>query len=85
MKIDPVELTAFIKSVIQAVDSSKNREMVLQSGIEFELSVVTTKEGSGGIKIFIANAGGKYEKETSSRIKFTVGYTKKTNTRITNG
>lgn len=74
MDFDSKELEAYVKSVITAVDNSKHRDMVLKSDIEFELSVLTSKEAEGGIKILIANAGGKYEKEAVSKIKFSIGY-----------
>ncbi len=74
MDIDSKELTEFIKQVAIAIDNSKVREMMLKSGIEFELSVIIKKEGNGKLRIFIADANGDYEKESVSKIKFSLGH-----------
>lgn len=74
MEIDSKELTEFIKNVAIAVENSRVREMILKSGIEFELAVVTKIEGNGKLRIFVADAGGEYEKEVISKVKFSIGY-----------
>jgi len=47
--------------------------MSIKNNLEFELSVVVKKEGKGKLDIAIVSAGGKYEKEAISKIKFSMG------------
>jgi translation initiation factor 2B subunit (eIF-2B alpha/beta/delta family) len=73
MEIDTDELTEYLKNVCNGIIKAESNEMSLQSKIDFELSVITDKVGEGKLKIFIANIGGKYEKESVSKIKFSMG------------
>ncbi len=74
MTTDSSELTEFIKAVREGIERTQNQgSFELLTPIDFELSVITKKEGKGGINIAIVVAGGKYEKESISKIKFSMG------------
>lgn len=74
LTIDSDELTEFIKAVQNGIEKSqKNGNFELITPIDFELSVIIKKEGKGGVNIAIVGAGGKYEKESASIIKFSMG------------
>lgn len=74
LTIDSNELTEFIKAVQNGIEESqKNGKFELITPIDFELSVIVKKEGKGGVNIAIVGAGGKYEKESASIIKFSMG------------
>jgi len=69
-----VKLQDFIKSVsVQVLQSQKDGKFELLTPIDFEVSVSVKKEGKGGINIFVVGAGGKYEKEEVSTIRFSMG------------
>ena len=75
MKIDSKELTDYVVSVLDAINSSHNATMqnfTLSQGVTFDLKVVHKKGAKGGLRILIANAEGEYEKEVVSRITFTM-------------
>ncbi len=75
MKIDSKELSDYVVSVLDAINSSQNatmKDFTLSQGVTFDLKVVHKKSVKGGLKILIANAEGDYEKEVVSRITFTM-------------
>lgn len=68
------ELDKFIKSTIDSITKGiEGSEMGLKGEIEFELAIVNLKEGGGGLKVYVADATGKYKKEEISKIKFKIG------------
>ncbi|MGI0009777.1 MAG: trypco2 family protein [Nitrosopumilaceae archaeon] len=68
------ELTEFIKAVSKGIEEAQeNGSFELLTPIDFEVSVIVKKEGKGGINIAVVGAGAKYEKESISKIKFSVG------------
>jgi hypothetical protein len=68
------ELDMCVKSTIESIlKGTKDSGMVLKGNIEFELAVVKLKEGEGGLKLCVANAGLNYSKEEISKITFEVG------------
>ena len=74
MVTDSSELTNFITAVKDGIEKSqKQGSFALVTPIEFEVSIIVKKEGKGGINIAIVGAGGKYEKESISKIKFSMG------------
>jgi len=74
MKIEANEITEFVNAVKDGISKSEeNDKFQLMTNIDFELSVVTKKEGSGKINIAIASAGGDYEKHAISKVKFSMG------------
>lgn len=71
---DSLELTKFIEIVREGIEKSvKIKSFELLTPVEFEVSVMVKKEGEGGINLVIVDAGGKYEKESVSKIKFSMG------------
>jgi hypothetical protein len=63
-----------ISSTVEGISESlKGKSVGVLGVIEFELSVVTKKVGGGKVKLILAEAGGKYEKEEISKIKFSIG------------
>ena len=74
MVTDSSELTNFIIAVKDGIEKSqKQGSFTLVTPIEFEVSIIVKKEGKGGINIAIVGVGGKYEKESISKIKFSMG------------
>ena len=69
-----VKLQDFIKSVSDEVSKSqKSGSFELLTPIDFEISISVKKEGKGGIELLVVGAGGKYEKNEVSRIRFSLG------------
>lgn len=74
MKIEANEITEFVNAVKDGiVKSEEHGKFALMTNIDFELSVVTRKQGGGKINIAVANAGGQYEKQAISKIRFSMG------------
>lgn len=74
MAKDSSELAEFINAVRKGIETAQENALFeLLTPIEFEISVIVKKEGKGGINIVIVGAGGKYEKESVSKIKFSMG------------
>ncbi len=74
LTIGSTELTAFITAVSDGVAKSQKQGVLeLVTPIEFEISVTIKNQGKGGLNIIIVEAGGKYEKESISKIKFSMG------------
>ena len=71
---EPSELTTYIKSVLDSIEKAQTDTFVARPPIDFEISVVSTKDKGGKFHIFIADVNVKYEKEYISKIKFTFGY-----------
>lgn len=73
MDIESKELKEYIKSSINAIkDGVEGTGFEINKPIEFNLAVINTAEGGGGLKIFIAKAEGKLKSEEISHIKFEV-------------
>ncbi len=73
MEIDSAELGDYVKSTIEGIEKGLKEGYKLKGEIEFELAIINTKEGEGGLKIKIVNVGGSLSKENVSKIKFKVG------------
>ena len=74
MDVNSQEITDFINAVkIGVAKSCEPGKFDLISNIDFELAVAVKKEGSGKVNIAIVGAGGKYEKESITKIKFSMG------------
>lgn len=68
------ELDRFVKSTIESIrKGTEDSGMVLNGNIEFELAVVKLKEGEGGVKVYVVDAGVNYSKEEISKITFEIG------------
>ena len=72
MQIESKELSDFIRSTIESIENGLKEGYTLSSDIEFELAVVNTKKGKGGLKLFVVNASADIGKESVSKIKFKI-------------
>ena len=62
-----------VSTTIESIkEGLKGKKWCVAGLIEFEIAVIKTKEGKGGLRFLIADASGKYAKESISRIKFSV-------------
>ncbi len=69
---DAKELTEYIDTVLRAIDegmkNNNNFYIAPQDKITIELAIINSKKAEGGVKIFVLNAGGKYNKDEISKI-----------------
>lgn len=73
MKTDEKELADFIKATLQGIKGGIAGENVfLTEPIKFNLAVTKIKEGGGGVKIHVVDAGGKFKAEEISKIEFII-------------
>jgi len=73
MNIESKELQEYINSTITAIKNGiKDTGFEIVKPIEFNLAVINTTEGGGGLKIYVAKAEGKLKSEEISHIKFEV-------------
>ena len=56
--------------VIIIIGIENSGDFYTSDPIEFDLAVVNVSEGSGGFKIYVAKAEGKFKSEEISRIRF---------------
>lgn len=68
------ELREYIKETRKTILAEQEEGLELVSDIEFDLTVINTKEMDGGIRLFVVNAKGRKELEHFSRIKFKMGF-----------
>lgn len=66
------ELQEFVHSAIGSIKEGTPKPYYLHSDIDFEMAVVSVKEAKGGFKLFVVDASGKYDKEATTRIKFSI-------------
>jgi len=66
------ELKQFVQATLNDIKEGVGSEFYIDGAIKFEVAVVKVKEGSGGFRIYVVNAGGKYNKEEISKISFKV-------------
>ena len=69
---DYTELSSFLKNLQSEIDKGMTDNFYLKGDIDIELAVVKTKDVGGKLRILVVEAGGKYEKETVSKIKFQI-------------
>jgi hypothetical protein len=69
---DVEKIEDFVNAVTTGINQGIPEGFRLKGDIDIELVVVSSKEAGGKFSIMIAEAGGKYEKEELSRIKFTI-------------
>ena len=72
-----VEISEDLKEIVSTTIDSvkegmKGRKTGVIGPIEFELAVIKSKGAKGGFRFFLADASGKYSKESISKIKFSV-------------
>jgi hypothetical protein len=84
MSISSQELRDFLSSSLGAIKKGIDDagSFTIDEPIEFNLAVVNIKEGSGGVKIYVANADTKFKSKEISRIKIRVQPNKKSNIEI---
>ena len=64
MNIESKELKEYIKSSIVAIkEGVEGTGFEIEKPIEFNLAVVNTTEGGGGLKIYVVKAEGKLKSE----------------------
>ncbi|MCE2505594.1 MAG: hypothetical protein J4F36_03790 [Nitrosopumilaceae archaeon] len=74
MKIEANEITEFVNAVKNGISKSEETgNFQLMTNIDFELSVITKKSAGGKVNIAIARAGGDYENQAISKVRFTMG------------
>jgi len=66
------ELSEYLKNLQSEIQSGITEDFYLKGDIEIELAIVKTKIAGGKLKILVAEAGGNFEKETISTIKFKI-------------
>ena len=66
------EISAFIAKSIEQVKSGLPQDCVINGNFDFEISVVTKKEGEAGVDIAIVNAGANYSQNTVHKIRFSI-------------
>lgn len=68
------DLKQIVSSTIESVkEGMKGKDCGVVGTIKFELAVVKVREAKGGFKFFIAEAGGNYSSQNTSKITFEVG------------
>ncbi len=72
MTEDIKNLEEFINNTLANIKSGVDNRFAIDGPIEFELAVVKIKEGDGKFRIYVVEAGAKYNKEEVSKIKFKI-------------
>jgi len=81
MKNEGYEIEAFVEEMTKRIvglriemekKSSKYTQYTLSSPIDFELSVLIKKKAGGKLNILLVEAGGNYEQESISKIRFSI-------------
>lgn len=69
------ELAEFTRAALQGIRKGVSEGFLLTEPVRFSLAVVKIKEGGGGLKIHVVEAGGKYKAEEITKIEFEVSPT----------
>ncbi len=74
MNVESKELEEYVQSTLTAISKgvSNVEGFRILKPIKFNVAVVNTKEGGGGLKVFVASAEGKLKSEEVSHIEFEV-------------
>lgn len=72
MKIEPKELKDFIRASCNAIQAGVGDDFKIEGSIRFSLAVINKLEKGGALKIYVATARGKYNKEEISKLEFKV-------------
>ena len=74
MKEKPRALKEYISSVLDDIEDAlkAKKGYSLRNPIKFSIAVVNTKSHSGGLKVYVVGAEGKYKSEEISRIEFSI-------------
>lgn len=65
-------LNEYVKEITNSINDGIPDGFYLKGEIEVELVVVSSKNIGGKLSILVAEAGGKYQKEELSKIKFKI-------------
>jgi len=74
MKEKPRVLKEYISSVLDDLeDALRGRTgYSLRNPIKFNIAIVNTKSGGGGLKVYVVGAEGKFKSEEISRLEFSI-------------
>ena len=73
MSIDSNELSEFIQSTIKGIKKGlEGADYLIIEPIKFNVAVAKIKEGGGGFKLHVVDAGGKYKAEEITKIQFEI-------------
>lgn len=78
-EFQPIELEEFVQQTIEKIEKAtgvSEGKRYLKDTIKFEVSIIKTVKGEGGVKIYVVEGGGGYQKESIAKISFEV-YPKK--------
>ncbi|MHB1908442.1 MAG: hypothetical protein ACYCQJ_06175 [Nitrososphaerales archaeon] len=67
---DQSELYNFIDTALEDISKAAEKHNVSYLPVKFKVAVVEVRQAGGGIKIIVADAGAKYEKEKITTIDF---------------
>ena len=71
------DLRDLVSTTIDRIrEGLKGKDCAIAGSVKFELAVVKMKEAKGGFRFFIAEAGGNYSSQNTSKITFEVVATK---------
>lgn len=65
-------LEGFVRATIEGATAGFPDGYRLAGPIKFKMSVVSTKEGEAGAKLYVVNLGGKYESQELKEVEFEV-------------
>ena len=74
-EIDSQELSEYLKAIVKGVEEGlkdSSYHIDAEDTITVELAVINSKRAEGGLKIYVANAGGHFNKEQISKIKIPI-------------
>ena len=67
------DLAELVSTTIESIkEGLRGKGCSLINTLDFEVSVIKSKEAKGGFKFFVADASGNYSNESISKIKFQV-------------
>lgn len=84
MNINSEELEKYLQSSLSAIKKGveTDGDFRIVEPIEFDLALINTQEGSGGLKIYIAKAEGGLKSEEISHIKIKVNPDRRKEARV---
>ena len=74
-EFQPIELEEFVQQTLEKIEKAtgvSQGKRGLGGTIKFEISVIKTLKGEGGVKIYVAGGSGGYQKESIAKISFEV-------------
>ncbi len=73
---DKSELYSFIEKSLEDIFHAAEQSRSEVGPVEFSLAVTEIKEAGGGIKLIVADATGKYQRQKITTLRFTIRPTK---------